>query len=1237
MFTFDDSYIVTLKNVWPYERYDISINPSVLDPQKLKSTTSDGYYSYNYAFCNQLNPFAPLSAPVNSWVPTNVSSPWGPLVLNTDCNTEDLTSSMVKITSSCSFTWNISSTRLYSPFSSPFLYFYTQIPEFLNNSILQPSIRLYPSKITLLPSSLSKNISSWTLQTSAVLSLFEDFSLLNNNKSHRNQIEGYYEHLKSKTQVSSIPAYSDVYLEIDLLGCKTVSNFPLVNYDTYLNAKTGIYLIPEDYSYSKIRPDSIFISKKYKKNNFNYGLNFPDISPYLYSNFIPLYSTIIDSVSTLIVNSSPLLINLNLSSNFINYSLNSSENLDLSAASTNVNFNIKYIADQTYFKDISTSVLQTISSISIENSETFSPDDLSLLRFATNSSNRKITWKTLYPPHYYSYVIKARKNSSHLLDANYLNFFLSTSSQQIDSNNYILSAYIASNFHDLCYSLSEHSNGDLIQFYSPDTDSTILNSIECFYGDNISYSLASSPFVPASAANTLKIFVPNYLLDNISIPIKTSLSSKIIGKIDSIYSSIISFSSFSPLKFNSKDFFPTIIKESSNNLILDVSNFVSTSSWPGIDLSESKISWYFLPRDLSVSIQALDSDNTFKENISANESYKFENYNRVQFSGYGTSTLSAFISSEKYNYSSYVSTNSSLFKSSDYILNISPSSNLDNNNLTRVISFSAELLDKNNFTPLSGLPVSWKWSFASVPDPNGKYIKVTMNDSEYLYGSKIQSSSNSSIKLYITPPYSSFGQNYREIVLEASVDFGSHTLTSLYTFYVDDFPDKNLLNAYFNGYYSFAPNTVILNTSSQNILVRASNPYNQFLFRINNSIINSAKIKNFIWEIKDLYSPATSIISGSNTSALYLSATTPGSSSVSLSITNVSAQYWVSAHDTKSTAFIHITSADVFGKKISFILYPSSCYPITSGVSVTNQVSTYYTRYLPPTSLNASNLELAYPTSGTVFSNNSNLLHRYNYIINNPDNFYKTFKFSTISRNNIESLIDYVSSSSGYIDIPYSSEIFDNSGVKIKLVGYNDLFPYFSTDLRKEPRVNFPLELPSNTVDVLNPNVSFSLNYEFDSNNNVILPPVDNYFRYNPRLKSPPEQSLSALLISNIPFVSLNEFGINQIQIREILINVTPLSARIPLLQISDASSSVYSISSSKGQYSQIFYGNYTTLDNHRYIRSGPIIEIGLSEENKPGLVDLYKEFDSLDINIATRTYVAINKESNYKGAVSIR
>jgi hypothetical protein len=308
-----------------------------------------------------------------------------------------------------------------------------------------------------------------------------------------------------------------------------------------------------------------------------------------------------------------------------------------------------------------------------------------------------------------------------------------------------------------------------------------------------------------------------------------------------------------------------------------------------------------------------------------------------------------------------------------------------------------------------------------------------------------------------------------------------------------------------------------------------------------------------------------------------------------------------------------------------------------TGITVTGEVSSYFSRYLPATALNVSNLELAYPLSGTVFSNNTNDVQRFNYIINNPSNLYKTFKFSTISKDNIETIVAYTSSIVGYIDIPYSTEIFSDSGVKILLKGYNEMFPYSSTSYRRDPRITSPVVIPTNTVEVLNPNISFTSNFEFDTNNNLILPPVNNYFQYNPRIVLPPEQSLSSLLISEFSNISLNDFKINRVNIREILINVTPLSARIPFLHISDTSSSVYNISSSKGNYSTIIYGEYTPQSNHSYTRQGPIVEIGLGESVKPGLVDLYRELDSLGVTMTPRSYIAINNSSNYVGAVTIR
>jgi hypothetical protein len=888
-----------------------------------------------------------------------------------------------------SITLNTSNIRKTYNIPSEFNLFYTTLNQ---NTDLSYGYLLYPSKLFLNPVSLTQNGNNWNLTTNINVALSSVIGIESNyieQDAADYHINTYLKNTPTLLSLGSAGLNSSYSLFFDLCANRTRTHRPIINFTQGYKPTYFTSILEPN---SILNPDSLVVTFSAACSNPTFSITEQIISQdepdvWKYDETTHFNNTFVILSSYDIKTKSPVQtfqLYQTITPGGANYPLIDSKNCVLSATLFLNNSNIRYsnpLSKSTYNVHHTTDSILGISYIAdcglFKNNDPISGSltiNSSPASFKTSvpinnvASNQTIVWTTPYPPHYYSYKTKLA-NSGAYLDSNSLNFYLYSSNVPTSDNNYntnqssyyvLLSSYITSDHNILSYSLDAVPN-DLIRFLPVNLDPLIAPNLVCSYGPYTSlvagsaiqtYNLINSPWVPVSAGDCLRIDYPYGMYGQTPLSIRSSLSSKVAGQLDAFNATNFVLAP----DYQQNNGFAIdlqVLSEDYNQITLSVSNNVSLSSWPYIDLTYKNICWYYtsddvLP-DLNISLNIADSTGNILSSIQPYQVIPFNNLTwNVNISGYGPNTLTIYVSSsdETITQPSFIDTNPSLFS---YFVErqfaVTPLIELDNLNIDRTISLQAQLPINNTIVNIPSAyqdsAMYWTWSFDDITDPSLQPISanynvlssdnVTIISKDYTHSTPGPISLLSSINLVITPPQGSRAQNLHNIKVVAHSDIMNPSVIGSYSFTVDDFPSTDIFNADFTTRYNNAEAIVLGNTSSgHNTITRKGNasPGTNLYFKLIPSDVASNLANNngeLTWYYNNL-----AIDSNSDNSLnfdLSLSATPTiqnniSAASIALKLTNSFANGWTSAHNVSAITYFYAVDPIDFTTPLEFNVFP---------------------------------------------------------------------------------------------------------------------------------------------------------------------------------------------------------------------------------------------------------------------------------------------------------------------------
>jgi len=952
---------------------------------------------------------------------------------------------------------------------------------------------LYPQKLFLNPTGLSFINGYWELSATTKL-MASSVTFFNSDSIERDASlyhQNYLNSVPNLIDLTSSPLLNTYSLVYNLCAARTVINRKISqNYTAPFS-----FILEND---GVINPDSTLISYSATYLNFasaptnlyiTNGVAQPQPDVYnppgiqkLDSSFIVSFSSINTQTFQLAQYKSNR--NYDLGSS-INCVLSASFNLKKSILNYGINPNIvtvsndglgiNYIADCATIKKSSESWQSTFNGFKINNNTT----SLGSLIPVSTVANNKLTWRTKYPPHYYSYKASLFSSSKYY-DSFGLNFYLTISAINYDPKSITvnLSSFISSDYNALSYDLASTSKNDLIKFTILGVESFIVARLSATYGLNkIPYNLSVTPYyVPVSAAQFLTIDYPNAPYGEISFALRPTLCS-IAGEMDGFEAVNITLAKGGYQVNNLSPLFLEIVNEESNSITIDSSFNNTVSSWPTRDLTNSYISWSYEPSNLNLSFEAVDQNGIYIQNIIPNQAYRFNNNSwLIKVSNYGPETVAIKLSSQKYNeISQAVSSNKNLF---DYFSNgkftITPTIALDNLEKTRTIEFKLQIPFGNKVYDIkpSSTPIYWEWLYDSTEDsPLIKAYQGGNSDPHllpYSYSSNTNAQKMSSIRLEVTPELSN-KPNLHKVTLLAYSNIKYPPVTGSYSFYVDDFPSSNLLNSDFTTTYDAFNNTEIANTRKNiNVITRPTYSNLNFNFKtIDNLSISN---KQTLWTIKN----GNSVTTYSNDQATYNFQNLATDNEVTFSVTGL-VEGWPNIHRINTTTYVNVMDQVEFNKPLNFIIFPEYAW-LGSKYATLLGKNNYTTSYRPSAYGNKKS------GSQTFYVSANKSFNEYRYV--NDYSVYSTpYSFALL-------------------DISYTDDIvLYNKGLTLSLTAFNKYYPEI------------------NGLNYWIPNGSVLENRQFNITSNTISidQPSTNNFFYSPQIFPYNDLSLNfKVLNSNI-------------------------------------------------------------------------------------------------------------------------
>ena len=1051
------AFTITPNGNWPLESYQVNF--------------SDRYINPNAGFVPAENSFRYLNSPLNET--DKLHTPFTSYNKALYQFIESASKYALDTTTGSSFTWNMSNFRKTYNVGPQFNYFYVYPnPDADNFYQKYYAYLLYPSRLFLRPTKLTKNPNNtWSLSTSAVLANHQTY-FFSGSSVEDSAYQQHLAYLATPPSFSYLPQNnSQLNVVFDLSACNTRVDVPAISFSE--NAPRPWFNIPynfKDASDGRIRPDSTFVTYqvKYPDNDGNtieLGQVLPDTLPNLSHGFKTSYILNQDDINKGI-QKFQLLQNRPVGSNtLLNESFNCvlSAVLNLSAACLNYygqifqkpdsslywsvtgvpgsKLGVRYIVDSSKMYFSSETWQSTLSSFdvgSLTNSSLLGKP----INILENNLSKSINWTTKYPPHYYSY--KFSLSGGDFLersDSCNLTFYLQSSVVNITSTSATISSYISSDHNILSYNLPDNNVKEFIK-YELLSDKTLFDNgaINCFYGPNknIPYKLNLSSWIPVSAGHILHFNYTNPSYGENWVTIRATLSSA-AGYLTSYNSTNFGLAIDSTQNTIGHPIFLDYLNQGIDFFDVSAAALTADPGWPSRDLRDSNISWFYEPTYVNAKIYSIDQDgNTIKEiTPRATESFSYQTYS-IRLTGIDFSTVNVFLSSQKYNEVTSLSSNPSLFDPFAYKkFTVGPSVPLNNLNVTRTISLTARLPYGDYLYDIPyNTPIAWTWAYNDSQNFSNNPIKVYYgsNRTPYNFGQKLPAQELSAIYVEVTPKYNTSTPKINHVTLQVYTEVRPPFIAGDYEFAVDDFPDRSIFNSDFKiGYTNFQSSSgVILDSGiNQFTLARPNDGTNIFtLSGYTNSNINP--FSTYVWSISDnalgQRSPIT--VSYQDQTLNYTVNSNASLTTITLSALKVVVAPWSNvnildnvdfsagpAHNTQTTVFVYTPPAAEFNKSLEFFIYPE--YAWLGGRNLTLLSSSNYTLSQIPSAYQHKK-----SNSQTYWVSANKMLSEYDYYIGSNVQFLSTLK-----------------SNIALLDIPYVSEFSAITGLTVNLTAFNQYYP----------------------------------------------------------------------------------------------------------------------------------------------------------------------------------------------------
>jgi len=1094
--------------IWPNETYQINPLDQYIDPNA-GFLPAENMFRYLNNSLNETDSFHTVNY-------SGITYNFSPIVSQYAIDT----------TPNSKFVWDLTSHRKNYNFGPQFNYFYA-----LSNPGTDAYYRkyyaylLYPARLFLKPLSLQKNASSWTLTTSTVLVSPQTYFFSGSSHEFPSYLQ-HTQHINTKPTFYPLPIDTANNFIFELSACRMMKDVPVVSFTGDFNPYSASRSL--DRIGGCIRPDSTFISYNvdYTQptgSTSSLGQVLPDTDPLISHAFKTSYILNQSELSSGKLQKFQLLQNRPQEGT---KNLGDSSYCILSAvfnlSSTNLQyFNLQFIKENfTHVNAVTGRAGSIIGASYIIDSDKFLFSNEScqstFTSFQINGSVKTLgipvnyqnltsssTWITKYPPHYYSYKTSLYSPSNGYnskADTCNLTFFLQTSVLNLTTSNALLSSFIGSDYNALTYNLPDNNLNEYIKFELLSDNSLFrnnnsLSAINFYYGPslNVPYNIEISPWVPVSSACKLFIDYPGTPYGETFLTIRSTLSSP-AGYLASKEAVNIFFAPNQTQSAVGSPIFLDLIDQPVDAFDVTSAFLTAAPQWPTKNLIGSFISWDFFPKTIGAQLYSIDSLGNPLLALSANEKVAFSDLTQnVRLSGTGFSTVVIYLSSQKYNQTTSLTSNSALYD--PFVLNkfiIGPNSVLSNVNRTRTISLTALLPYGNQLYSIPyNTPVSWTWDYTTNTAPSRGPINAYYgpNKTPYVYATEMSVNVLSSIYLEITPTDNDSIPVLNHVRAHLSSKVRVPAIYSTYEFVVDDFPARSVLNSDFRiGYTSFqSPSGTILDTGlDQYVLTRPQDGTNILsLSSYANSHISPST--TYVWTISDNANTLSSVtVPYSNHFINYNIKTAATATYISLSAVKAVVDAWGNVnitdnseflsspeHSVETSVYIYTPTSAEFYKPLEFVIYPE--YAWLGGRQLTLLTPSNYTLSKAPSAYSHKK-----SSSQTFWVSANKKFNEYNYCIGS------SYKFLSSVNANI-----------GLIDIPYTTELSDVSGLMISLSGFSLAYPSYASIYYVKPEngvlktFTFPI-----TAQTQNLSGNPSLNV-FKSNPYIVPHKIDTVFNFS--------------------------------------------------------------------------------------------------------------------------------------------
>lgn len=926
----------------------------------------------------------------------------------------------------------------------------------------------YPKKLFLKPVKVVKNNeNSYEITLSAVLLSAAPVFFYTDNPDrfenapdkHKDYILGEY--VKEITLPRTTENQCNLFF--DLSSTQVIMKEPIINYETDHNPITYTTLLQNNNFNKKIRQDSVFIEfdslfdvyyqTKVQENVAVYYYDdlrkgvpyFTDPINFIYDpknkkdfqTFMLVQSAANESLPIEHPTNSILSATLDLKTTNFKYfaksyfDINRRTIVNLASGQAGTSLTLSYILDSSNLKNTTETVQGTVIGFNNNGNPSL---NLGQGIISTTQGSDTVRFTTKYPPHYYSYNVYMNKppRLADVCETSNLNFNLSSISISETLTSVFVKTYLYSNYNTLTLDLEQYGTKDKIKYISEYNDVNLLNSISAFIvkpSQRIFYDLQNPDWLNAHENSVLEITYPSNYVGFPTVTIRPVLST-LGGEIDAIFASIITLKGIdTPSTEDPYLIDVEVLDEGDDYIDLSVASLTSTDFYPGIDLRDTRISWFVsTSADNNVKINYLlkGEDNIYKPidfidyATTQNLLFGISSW-AIRVSGYGPTTSYITLSSQSFNTTSIVETNSALFDYfADQKLLVGPLIELDNFNEIRTVTLTANIPYKGRQynLPLDTL-LYWEWNYDNELDPS--FVPLTsksiFNDTDYNFGETNISQEISGLRFFINPEKSLTTPVAVDVKISVFTTDTIFPFSATYEFDVDDFPAKEIFNADFDVRYNAFPNDIILNTrNGDTVLTREDNGTTLYDLKANTDIVPFINATDYRWDILRSTNPTVSTVFG--LTSIRLDTANTYQTDVTFTVLSAFPEGWTFPHNVSKKITIYTVPTVDFNKFPSFILYPQFAWLNSPRLTI----------------LDNSNFE-SFAASTTAYAYKKSNSEIYN-VSASP--LFNTFLYGYGDDRNY---INELNSSSGQIEIPYTSEFFSNTGLTIHLTAYNALYP----------------------------------------------------------------------------------------------------------------------------------------------------------------------------------------------------